>query len=65
MLLLSVLVHDADSVAVRSLAKLGVSAKAVEGALVDGLQHRAVAAKIDPQALAALGIDFEVVREEL
>jgi ATP-dependent Clp protease ATP-binding subunit ClpA len=61
---LSVLVRDANGVATRLLAELGVSGEAVEGRLARWLEE-APAVKIDPDALAALGIDFEVVRQHV
>jgi ATP-dependent Clp protease ATP-binding subunit ClpA len=63
--ILSVLIRNPDSEATRVLARLGVSAEAVEAAVGCGLPTRTGSAKIDPQALAELGIDFEAVRERL
>ncbi len=63
--ILSVLARDRDGSATRLLAQLGVTAEAVERALACWLQDGSPAAKIDPQALATLGIDFETVRERL
>jgi hypothetical protein len=44
---------------------LGSPADAVDAALADWLADGTPAGRIDPQALAELGIDFEVVRERL
>jgi ATP-dependent Clp protease ATP-binding subunit ClpA len=63
--ILSVLARDPRGGATRILARLGVTAEAVERALACWLEAKAPASKIDPQALAALGIDFEEVRERL
>jgi ATP-dependent Clp protease ATP-binding subunit ClpA len=60
---LLVLIRDPDGGAASVLRQLGVSADAVEEALapcIGGAQP-----KIDPAALAALGIDLETVRERL
>jgi ATP-dependent Clp protease ATP-binding subunit ClpA len=63
--ILSMLARDPDGSATRLLAQLGVTTEAVERALDCWLQDASPAAKIDPQALAALGVDFEAVRERL
>jgi ATP-dependent Clp protease ATP-binding subunit ClpA len=63
--MLSLLARDPDSAATRLLAQLGVTADSIEEQLAGRLERRASAAKIDPGALAALGIDFETVRERL
>ena len=63
--ILSVLVRDPDSAATRLIAQLGVTAAAVERGLTCWLEDTTPAAKIDPQALATLGIDFDSVREQL
>ena len=63
--ILAVLVQDPNSEAVRLLARLGVSASAAEAALACWLPPRTRPPKIDPDALAELGIDFETVRERL
>jgi ATP-dependent Clp protease ATP-binding subunit ClpA len=63
--ILSMLIHDPESEATRALARLGVSAGALEAALACWLVEAAPPAKIDPQALAELGIDFDAVRERL
>ena len=47
------------------LAPLGLSAESVEAALACWLPNNTRSAKIDPQALAELGIDFDAVRERL
>ena len=63
--ILSVLARDPDSGATRLLAQLGVSNDQVERALACWLPATSPAAKIDPDALAALGVDFDTVRERL
>jgi len=63
--LLSVLVRHPDGAATRLLAGLDVSAAEVERGLACWLEDTSPAAKIDPQALATLGIDFDSVRERL
>jgi ATP-dependent Clp protease ATP-binding subunit ClpA len=60
---LLVLIRDPAGGATRVLRQLGVSAEAVEEALAPCIGGGA--ARIDPDALAALGIDFETVRERL
>ena len=62
---LSVLVQDRDGATARLLATLGVRAAAVEQALSCWLPDTAVPTKIDPHALASLGIELETVRERL
>jgi hypothetical protein len=62
---LSVLIHDPEGPAARLLAELGVGPDAVEGALACWLVDGTTTARIDPHALAELGIDFEAVRERL
>ena len=59
------LIRDPDQSATRILQELGISANSVEQALACWLRPGPRAARIDPDALAALGIDFEVVRERL
>jgi ATP-dependent Clp protease ATP-binding subunit ClpA len=63
--ILSLLVRDPDDAAPRLLARLGVTADAVERGLACWLGDAAPAAKIDAGALAALGIDFDAVHEQL
>ncbi len=63
--ILSLLVRDPDGGATRLLGRLDVSPEAVEAALACWLVETTPAAKIDPQALAELGIDFDMVRERL
>jgi len=63
--ILSVLARRPDGAATRRLAQLGVSAAAVERGLACWLKDTSPAVKIDPQALATLGIDFDSVRERL
>jgi len=62
---LRVLVRNPDGGATRLLAQLGATDTAVERALACWLEDQTGAAKIDPQALATLGIDLEAVREQL
>jgi ATP-dependent Clp protease ATP-binding subunit ClpA len=62
---LAVLIRDPESSAVRVLAERGVSVGAVEAALAGWLSARDDPARIDPEALAALGIDFDAVRDRL
>jgi ATP-dependent Clp protease ATP-binding subunit ClpA len=54
-----------DGAGTRLLAELGISAAAVERGLACWLEDTSPAAKIDPQALATLGIEFDSVRERL
>jgi ATP-dependent Clp protease ATP-binding subunit ClpA len=61
--LLRVLVRDPDGGATRALGQLDVPPQAVEEALASWLSRSRP--KIDPDALAALGIDFEAVRARL
>src|SRR5207244_9661533 len=58
-------IRDPDQSATRILQELGISANSVEQALACWLRPGPRAARIDPEALAALGIDFEAVRERL
>ncbi len=60
---LLVLIRNPDGGATAVLRQRGVSAEAVEEALAGWLGT--LRPKIDPDALAALGIDFEIVRERL
>jgi len=62
---LRVLVQDRDGGAARLFLRLGLRAGAVEEALACWLPESTAAARIDPQALASLGIDFDAVRERL
>jgi hypothetical protein len=62
---LRVLVRDPEGDATRLLAQLGISADAVDAALAWWLADGTPAARIDPQALAQLGIDFEALRDRL
>jgi ATP-dependent Clp protease ATP-binding subunit ClpA len=62
---LSVLVRHPEAAAVRLLAQLGIRADAVDAALACWLADETPAARIDQQALAELGIDFEAVRERI
>ena len=62
---LAVLLRQADSATVRVLAEFGVSVEQVRGALACWLEDRSPTGKIDPAALASLGIDFDAVRERL
>ena len=63
--ILSVLARNPEGGATRLLARLGVGSAAVEKALACWLPDRSPTAKIDPQALATLGIDFDSVCERL
>jgi ATP-dependent Clp protease ATP-binding subunit ClpA len=47
------------------LAQLGIDSESVEAALAPWLPDGTAPARIDPQALAELGIDLETVRERL
>jgi ATP-dependent Clp protease ATP-binding subunit ClpA len=47
------------------LTALGIDPAAVESALAPWLATQPPRAKIDPEALASLGIDFELVRERI
>jgi ATP-dependent Clp protease ATP-binding subunit ClpA len=60
---LLVLIRDPGGGATTVLRQLGVNPGAVEEALAPCIGGGA--ARIDPEALAALGIDFETVRERL
>jgi ATP-dependent Clp protease ATP-binding subunit ClpA len=59
------LLRHPESAAVRVLAQLSVSAADAEEALACWLPDRSASGKIDPGALAQMGIDFDVVRERL
>jgi hypothetical protein len=63
--ILSLLVRDQEGGATRLLGRLGVIPEAVEAALASWLVEATPAAGIDPQALAELGIDFDMVRKRL
>jgi ATP-dependent Clp protease ATP-binding subunit ClpA len=62
---LNLLIRNPESGAVSVLARLGVSAGAVEAALACWLPNTPRYGKIDAEALAELGIDFEAVRARL
>jgi ATP-dependent Clp protease ATP-binding subunit ClpA len=62
---LSVLIRDPEGAAGRLVARLGIGAESVQAALDCWLPDEAPPARIDPQALAELGIDLETVRERL
>lgn len=62
---LMALARGREGAAARLLCELGVTAEAVERALARRLPDASPAARIDPRALAALGIDLEAVRERL
>ena len=62
---LSVLIRDPEGPATRLLAQLGIGVDAVDAALACWLADGTPAARIDPQALAELGIDLDTVRERL
>jgi hypothetical protein len=57
--------RDPGGGATRLLGALGVSAEQVHDALACWLERKAPAGRIDPEALANLGIDFDVVRAQL
>jgi len=63
--LLLILVRDLDGGATQLLARLSVSSGAVERALACWLGRTEPSTKIDPAALATLGIDFDAVRERV
>jgi ATP-dependent Clp protease ATP-binding subunit ClpA len=63
--ILSTLVSNRDSAATHLLERVGIAATDVEAALACWLVATRPAAKIDPNALATLGIDFETVRDRL
>ena len=63
--ILSILIEDPEGGATRLLTQLGTTAEDVRAALGCWFVDAAPPAKIDPDALAALGIDFESVRERL
>jgi ATP-dependent Clp protease ATP-binding subunit ClpA len=63
--ILRVLARRPESAAARLLAQLGVSPATVERGLAYWLEDASPAARIDPEALASLGIDFDAVRERL
>jgi len=62
---LAVLVRDPEGGASRLLGRLGVQGEQVREALACWLGERGPAGRIDPEALARLGIDFELVRARL
>jgi ATP-dependent Clp protease ATP-binding subunit ClpA len=59
------LARDADGGAVRLLGQLAVTADAIEQSVTGLVGGSEPGGTIDPQALAALGIDFEAVRKRL
>ena len=59
------LVHDRARGGVALLGRLGVDPPSVESALAPWLGPSSVRAKIDPDALASLGIDFDAVRARI
>jgi ATP-dependent Clp protease ATP-binding subunit ClpA len=63
--ILAVLIRNPESSAVHVLAELGISVGTVEATLACWLPASTDPGKIDPEALASLGIDFEAVRERL
>src|SRR5579859_188895 len=63
--ILRVLARHPDGAATRLLSQLGVTTAAVERGLACWLEDTSTAAKIDPRALATLGIDFDSVRDHL
>jgi ATP-dependent Clp protease ATP-binding subunit ClpA len=56
------LVHDERAAIVPLLARVGVDRAAIESALAPWLGPGSARPRIDPEALASLGIDFEAVR---
>src|SRR5262249_9665611 len=63
--LLLALVRAPEGRTVALLMRLGVDRAAVESALAPWLGPSSERAKIDPEALASLGIDFEAVRARI
>jgi len=59
------LAHDRASGGAALLGRLGADAGAVESALAPWLGPSSDRAKIDPDALASLGIDFDAVRARI
>ena len=59
------LVHDRASGGAALLGRLGADPTSVESALAPWLGPSAERAKIDPDALASLGIDFDEVRARI
>jgi ATP-dependent Clp protease ATP-binding subunit ClpA len=60
---LALLIRDPDGEVARLLDGLGVRTEAVDEALACWLRPSRQAAKIDPEALAHMGIDLDAVRE--
>ena len=63
--ILRVLARRPDGSATQLLAELDVTAAEVAHGLSCWLEDASPAARIDPQALATLGIDFDAVRDRL
>ena len=63
--ILSILITNQDGTATRLLTRLGTTAENVQSALACWLEDATPADKIDPDALAELGIDFDTVRHRL
>jgi len=59
------LVHDGASGGAALLGRLGADPPSVESALAPWLGPSSERAKIDPDALASLGIDFDAVRARI
>jgi hypothetical protein len=59
------MIRDPNSRALALLARVGVNADAVEAALACWLSNPTRSTKIDADALAELGIDFDAVRARL
>ena len=59
------LAHDRASASAALLGRLGADPAAVESALAPWLGPSSERAKIDPDALASLGIDFDAVRARI
>jgi ATP-dependent Clp protease ATP-binding subunit ClpA len=63
--LLLILIRDPYGGVTRLLTRLSVSSDSVQRALACWLNGGGPASKIDPEALASLGIDFDAVRKRL
>jgi ATP-dependent Clp protease ATP-binding subunit ClpA len=59
------LMHEERGAVVPLLARVGVDRAAIESALAPWLGPGPARARIDPEALASLGIDFEAVRARI
>jgi len=63
--MLSALVRDRSGGTAPVLARLGIEPAGVDSELAGRLTGDATRAKIDPEALASLGIDFDAVRARM